>query len=163
MLRRHDARHGHAGPFPRALSPPLRHRHARSQRAFALSGGDSAGAAAGPGLAAAAPSHRDRAAITAPAGITPTRTRISARSTAVATAPQRSPYSGPAYNSIDNIAEFFASRGKKFSLPKVEIPAADGAHWIPARTARPSSEIWRRHGVQARRRRGRCEDYGTIS
>ncbi len=25
---------------------------------------------------------------------------------------------GPSYNSIDNIAEFFASRGKKFSLPK---------------------------------------------
>jgi DNA helicase II / ATP-dependent DNA helicase PcrA len=28
-------------------------------------------------------------------------------------------YSGPKYNSIDNIAEFFASRGKKFPLPKV--------------------------------------------
>jgi DNA helicase-2/ATP-dependent DNA helicase PcrA len=27
-------------------------------------------------------------------------------------------YSGPAYNSIDNIADFFASRGKKFSLPE---------------------------------------------
>jgi DNA helicase-2/ATP-dependent DNA helicase PcrA len=27
-------------------------------------------------------------------------------------------YGGPTYNSIDNIAEFFASRGKKFSLPK---------------------------------------------
>ncbi|HMH08365.1 MAG TPA: UvrD-helicase domain-containing protein, partial [Terriglobales bacterium] len=27
-------------------------------------------------------------------------------------------YSGASYNSIDNIAEFFASRGKKFSLPK---------------------------------------------
>ncbi len=30
----------------------------------------------------------------------------------------KSPYQGVAYNSIDNIAEFFASRGKKFSLPK---------------------------------------------
>ena len=29
----------------------------------------------------------------------------------------------PSYNSIDNIAEFFASRGKKFSRPKVEIAA----------------------------------------
>ena len=28
-------------------------------------------------------------------------------------------YSGPKYNSIDNIAEFFASRGKKFPMPKV--------------------------------------------
>ena len=41
-------------------------------------------------------------------------------------APQRSQYSGPTYNSIDNIAEFFASRGKKFSRPKVEIPAQTG-------------------------------------
>src|ERR1019366_7647348 len=40
--------------------------------------------------------------------------------------PQRSQYSGPAYNSIDNIAEFFASRGKKFSRPKVEIPQPAG-------------------------------------
>ena len=30
----------------------------------------------------------------------------------------RGSYSGPAYNSIDNIAEFFASRGKKFSRPE---------------------------------------------
>jgi DNA helicase-2/ATP-dependent DNA helicase PcrA len=33
-------------------------------------------------------------------------------------------YSGKSYNSIDNIAEFFASRGKKFTLPKTvaEVP-----------------------------------------
>jgi len=30
------------------------------------------------------------------------------------------------YNSIDNIAEFFASRGKKFTRPKVDVPAATG-------------------------------------
>ena len=40
--------------------------------------------------------------------------------------PQKTSYSGPAYNSIDNIAEFFASRGKKFSRPKVEVPATSG-------------------------------------
>jgi DNA helicase-2/ATP-dependent DNA helicase PcrA len=40
--------------------------------------------------------------------------------------PQRSQYSGPAYNSIDNIAEFFASRGRKFSRPKVEISQPAG-------------------------------------
>ena len=40
--------------------------------------------------------------------------------------PQRNAYSGPAYNSIDNIAEFFSSRGKKFSRPKIELPAAPG-------------------------------------
>ena len=40
--------------------------------------------------------------------------------------PQRNSYSGPTYNSIDNIAEFFASRGKKFTRPKVEVPAPQG-------------------------------------
>jgi DNA helicase-2/ATP-dependent DNA helicase PcrA len=34
--------------------------------------------------------------------------------------------SHPTYNSIDNIAEFFASRGKKFTRPKVEVPAPSG-------------------------------------
>jgi DNA helicase II / ATP-dependent DNA helicase PcrA len=36
---------------------------------------------------------------------------------------QRSSYTGPTYNSIDNIAEFFASRGKKFARPRMEVPA----------------------------------------
>jgi DNA helicase II / ATP-dependent DNA helicase PcrA len=40
--------------------------------------------------------------------------------------PQRTSYAGPAYNSIDNIAEFFASRGKKFTRPKVDVPAPTG-------------------------------------
>jgi DNA helicase-2/ATP-dependent DNA helicase PcrA len=35
-------------------------------------------------------------------------------------------YSGKSYNSIDNIAEFFASRGKKFSLPKPPPVTATG-------------------------------------
>jgi DNA helicase-2/ATP-dependent DNA helicase PcrA len=35
-------------------------------------------------------------------------------------------YGGPSYNSIDNIAEFFASRGKKFSRPKVPLPEPTG-------------------------------------
>jgi len=39
---------------------------------------------------------------------------------------QRGSYTGPTYNSIDNIAEFFASRGKKFSRPKIEVPAPTG-------------------------------------
>jgi DNA helicase-2/ATP-dependent DNA helicase PcrA len=33
---------------------------------------------------------------------------------------------GPRYNSIDNIAEFFASRGKKFSMPKVPVEEPKG-------------------------------------
>ena len=37
--------------------------------------------------------------------------------------PRRTGAPAKAYNSIDNIAEFFASRGKKFSLPTVEEPA----------------------------------------
>jgi DNA helicase II / ATP-dependent DNA helicase PcrA len=32
----------------------------------------------------------------------------------------------PKYNSIDNIAEFFASRGKKFSLPKIQVEEPKG-------------------------------------
>ena len=39
---------------------------------------------------------------------------------------QRGSYGGTAYNSIGNIAEFFASRGKKFSLPKSEVSEAPG-------------------------------------
>jgi len=35
-------------------------------------------------------------------------------------------YAAPTYNSIDNIAEFFASRGKKFSRPKLDVPAPTG-------------------------------------
>jgi DNA helicase-2/ATP-dependent DNA helicase PcrA len=42
---------------------------------------------------------------------------------------QQSPasvYSGRSYNSIDNIAEFFASRGKKFSIPKTLVEEPKG-------------------------------------
>ncbi len=35
-------------------------------------------------------------------------------------------YSGRTYNSIENIAEFFASRGKKFSVPKVPVEPPTG-------------------------------------
>jgi DNA helicase-2/ATP-dependent DNA helicase PcrA len=35
-------------------------------------------------------------------------------------------YSGKSYNSIDNIAEFFASRGKKFTLPKTPLEEPKG-------------------------------------
>ena len=35
-------------------------------------------------------------------------------------------YGGRTYNSIENIAEFFASRGKKFSLPKVPVEEPKG-------------------------------------
>jgi DNA helicase-2/ATP-dependent DNA helicase PcrA len=38
----------------------------------------------------------------------------------------RTSYSGTSYNSIGNIAEFFASRGKKFTLPKTEPKDAPG-------------------------------------
>ncbi len=40
--------------------------------------------------------------------------------------PAATKYAGQSYNSIGNIAEFFASRGKKFSLPKVPIEAPPG-------------------------------------
>ena len=41
--------------------------------------------------------------------------------------PQRTAaYTSSKYNSIDNIAEFFASRGKKFSVPKVPVEEPKG-------------------------------------
>ncbi|HEY5161983.1 MAG TPA: UvrD-helicase domain-containing protein [Terriglobales bacterium] len=39
---------------------------------------------------------------------------------------QKKTYVGHAYNSIDNIAEFFASRGKKFPRPKIDLPETTG-------------------------------------
>ena len=38
----------------------------------------------------------------------------------------RAAYAGATYNSIENIAEFFASRGKRFTRPKLEVPAPAG-------------------------------------
>jgi DNA helicase-2/ATP-dependent DNA helicase PcrA len=35
-------------------------------------------------------------------------------------------YRTPTYNSIDNIAEFFASRGRKFTRPKIQVPEPTG-------------------------------------
>src|SRR6202043_725435 len=35
-------------------------------------------------------------------------------------------HSGHSYNSIENIAEFFASRGKKFSVPKLPVEEPKG-------------------------------------
>ena len=43
--------------------------------------------------------------------------------------PRRTPaaaHSGRSYNSIDNIAEFFASRGKKFTIPKLPVAELKG-------------------------------------
>ena len=37
-----------------------------------------------------------------------------------------SSYLGPRYNSIENIAEFFASRGKKFKIPRVPVEEPKG-------------------------------------
>jgi DNA helicase II / ATP-dependent DNA helicase PcrA len=39
---------------------------------------------------------------------------------------QRSTYTGPLYNSIANITEFFASRGKRFSRTGIELPQSTG-------------------------------------
>jgi len=39
---------------------------------------------------------------------------------------RRSPSTGSSYNSIDNIAEFFASRGKKFNPPKIKMEEPTG-------------------------------------
>ncbi len=76
---------------------------------------------------------------------------------------KRSPYGGPAYNSIDNIAEFFASRGKKFTPTENRASNPDRPHRLWSRTARTSSEVRRRDCLSARGGRGQRQDYGTIS
>jgi ATP-dependent DNA helicase UvrD/PcrA len=48
----------------------------------------------------------------------------------------RSTYTGPKYNSIDNIADFFASRGKKFSRPAMPIEEPGNA-----RAFRPGQRV----------------------
>jgi DNA helicase-2/ATP-dependent DNA helicase PcrA len=61
----------------------------------------------------------------------------SARSRYSAPRPQkRSGYTGPKYNSIDNIAEFFASRGKKFNRPSVPVEEPKGM-----RSFRPGQHV----------------------
>jgi DNA helicase-2/ATP-dependent DNA helicase PcrA len=39
-------------------------------------------------------------------------------------------YTGQAYNSIDNIADFFASRGKKFSRPEMNLDPPSGSRGL---------------------------------
>ncbi len=66
------------------------------------------------------------------------------------------------YNSIDNIAEFFASRGKKFSVPKLAPEEPRGRRGFRPGQKVQASQIWRRDCVSTRRRWGRGQDYGTI-
>jgi DNA helicase-2/ATP-dependent DNA helicase PcrA len=51
--------------------------------------------------------------------------------------PERGGYAGKRYNSIDNIAEFFASRGKKFSRPQVPVEESHSkTHFRPGQRVR---------------------------
>jgi DNA helicase-2/ATP-dependent DNA helicase PcrA len=51
---------------------------------------------------------------------------VNHRQAAAQAKPRNGGYSGPKYNSIDNIAEFFASRGKKFTKPQIPLEKATG-------------------------------------
>jgi DNA helicase-2/ATP-dependent DNA helicase PcrA len=51
---------------------------------------------------------------------------VNHRQAAAQAKPRNGGYSGPKYNSIDNIAEFFASRGKKFTKPQIPVEKATG-------------------------------------
>ncbi|MFL6389616.1 MAG: ATP-dependent helicase [Terriglobales bacterium] len=60
-------------------------------------------------------------------------------------------YTGPKYNSIDNIADFFASRGKKFNRPQIPVEkSAGGASFRPGqRVKHPKygeGVVYRREG-----------------
>jgi len=48
------------------------------------------------------------------------------RQPATRSKPRNGGYSGPKYNSIDNIADFFASRGKKFNRPQIPVEKPTG-------------------------------------
>jgi DNA helicase II / ATP-dependent DNA helicase PcrA len=65
--------------------------------------------------------------------------------------PKSGGYSAPRYNSIDNIAEFFASRGKKFNRPQVPVEKpAGGSSFRPGqRVKHPKygeGVVYRREG-----------------
>jgi DNA helicase-2/ATP-dependent DNA helicase PcrA len=47
--------------------------------------------------------------------------RIGTQAQRAASSRNRNPYAASSYNSVDNIAEFFASRGRKFSAPKIAV------------------------------------------
>jgi DNA helicase-2/ATP-dependent DNA helicase PcrA len=51
---------------------------------------------------------------------------VNHRQAAAHAKPRNGGYSGPKYNSIDNIADFFASRGKKFTKPQIPVEKATG-------------------------------------
>ncbi len=118
---------------PRRLPAPLWHRSSRGQPAFEVPGGDSGrvngrigndtktgeGCAGGGARATPAGTWLDALRLRR------RRSECQLGQPAETAAPAAS-YSGKTYNSIGNIAEFFASRGKKFSLPKVPVEEPRG-------------------------------------
>jgi DNA helicase II / ATP-dependent DNA helicase PcrA len=65
--------------------------------------------------------------------------------------PRNGGYTGPKYNSIDNIADFFASRGKKFNRPQVPVekPVGGGSFRPGQRVKHPKygeGVVYRREG-----------------
>jgi DNA helicase-2/ATP-dependent DNA helicase PcrA len=65
--------------------------------------------------------------------------------------PRNGGYTGPKYNSIDNITDFFASRGKKFNRPQIPVEkAAGGSSFRPGqRVKHPKygeGVVYRREG-----------------
>jgi DNA helicase-2/ATP-dependent DNA helicase PcrA len=65
--------------------------------------------------------------------------------------PRNGGYSGPKYNSIENIADFFASRGKKFNRPQIpaERPASGSSFRPGQRVKHPKygeGIVYRREG-----------------
>jgi DNA helicase-2/ATP-dependent DNA helicase PcrA len=76
---------------------------------------------------------------------------VNHRQAAAHAKPRNGGYSGPKYNSIDNIADFFASRGKKFTKPQIPVEkAAGGSSFRPGqRVKHPKygeGVVYRREG-----------------
>ena len=148
LLCRHDPRHGPAYPDARRLSPPLRHRPARSQRPVAISGRSPAPlleelgrrrrlhvreqVQCGDGRLRPPERGEARAAARCSRRSLLLRRRrpkrgLATRGQSPASSAAKKPHR-PAnpYNSIENIAEFFASRGKKFTVPKTPVEEPTG-------------------------------------
>ena len=145
----------------RALSATLRHRHARGEHSLALPRRDSAGLVAGLGNGAALHLRewrriRDRR-------ITRTKTRTSGRNTDSQN-PSRGLRSTDRRTTRSTTLRSSLRRAERsFRCRKPHRQSRPGRVRIPSGTARATPQIWRRNGVPARRRRGKREDYGTIS
>ncbi len=136
MLRRDDPRHGPAHPDPRCLPAQIRYRPTRSQRPVAVPGRSANAVDRRAGRtprACSTTTHVGTAALGRPAygsdvhySYEDEDQSANWKRSGVPASRQKTTAPAKPYNSIENIAEFFASRGKKFSVPKAKVEEPTG-------------------------------------